>query len=392
MISFEEAERIVMAAARRLSDETVPLNTALGRVLAEDVKADMAMPPYHKAIVDGYTCRRADLGGPLALVETVVAGYAPKEAIGPGQCAKIMTGAMVPEGADCVFMVELSEAGDDGVRFIGERTDDNIVPMGTDVEVGDVLLDAGHCVGACDIAVLASMGYARPKVSTRPRVGVIATGDELVEPEVKPDVSQIRNSNAYQLCAQAEAMGARAMYVGTARDTEESLNEHLQQAVAENDVVLFSGGVSMGDFDLVPGALTANGISIQFDKVAVQPGKPTVFAHSDTVFCFGLPGNPVSSYVMFELLVKPFLFKLMGRAFRPQTVRMPLAATIRRKSGARKAWVPISVTTEGTVARIEYHGSAHINALSHADGLIAFPIDVTEIEQGTVVPVRIIRL
>lgn len=392
MIPFEEAYEITMNAARPLPDEEIDLSQALNRVLREDVRADMPMPPFNKSMMDGYACRREDLANPLRVVETIPAGYEPKQTIGLNQCAKIMTGSMVPEGADCVFMVEDSEESDSGVvRFTGEETDDNIVPRAGDIHEGDVLLSPGHHIGPADLAVLASMGYARLRVSRRPRVGVIATGDELVEPGTKPSISQIRNSNASQLCAQIQAMGARPNYEGIGRDNEDSLNDIITRAIAANDVVLLSGGVSMGDFDFVPAILKKNGIQIQFDKVAVQPGKPTVFGYSDSVFCFGLPGNPVSTFTCFELLVKPFLFRIMGHEYRPPNVTMPLETTIKRKSGERKAWVPVVLTGNGTVARIEYHGSAHVNALCRADGLASFPVGVTEIQAGESIPVRLIR-
>ena len=392
MIPFDEAFDIALGAVRRLDTEQVELAQARNRVLAQEVRADISMPPYDKAMVDGYACRRADLGTQLQVVETVAAGYAPEKAIGPGECAKIMTGAMLPEGADCVFMVEHSEATDGGaVRFTKEDTADNISLLGTDIAEGDVLLSAGHRIFASDVAALASMGCARPKVYKRAHVAVIATGDELVEPEIHPSPVQIRSSNGVQLCAQVEAMGCAATYIGIARDTEESLEACLKSAMDGHDVALFSGGVSMGEFDLVPGVLEKNGIRIQYDRVAIQPGKPTTFAYSDDLFCFGLPGNPVSTFVIFELLVKPFLFAMMGHTYRPPQVRMRLASTMSRRSGARKAWVPVVTTDDGRITRVDYHGSAHINALCHAEGIIAFPEGATELPEGAEVSVRLIR-
>lgn len=391
LISFDDAYRIVMDAVRVREAETTPLPQALYRVLAQEVRADMAMPPYNKSMVDGYACRRADLHQPLRIVETVAAGYAPKKVIGPGECAKIMTGAMIPEGADCVFMVEQAESeGEERVRFVGEDTGDNIAPQGKDIEAGALLLEPGQRILAPEIAVLAAMGCVQPEVYGRARVAVIATGDEIVEPEETPSTVQIRNSNGYQLCAQAERMGCCVTYLGVARDNEASIEEALKRGLDEHDVILFSGGVSMGEFDLVPKVLEGHGIRIQFDRVAIQPGKPTTFAMSDDIFCFGLPGNPVSTFVIFELLVKPFLFATMGHAFRPPVLRAPLGEPFRRKSGARKAWVPVATNDDGTLRRIEYHGSAHINALCHADGLIPFPQGVTEMDAGTVVEVRLI--
>ena len=392
IIPFDEAYRIALESARALETERVAFTDAMQRVLAQDVAADMPMPPFDKAMVDGYACRRADLSQVLEVVETVPAGYEPKRSLEPGQCAKIMTGATVPRGADCVFMVEHADAGaNGGVRFTGTETVDNIAKLGRDFRKGDQLLKRGHRLGAADVAVLAAVGCVRPEVYRRPRVSVLSTGDELVPPEQSPSPWQIRNSNSFQGCAQAERMGCIAANHGIARDTDASLDESLERALSDCDALVLSGGVSMGDFDLVPGALRRQGFEIRYDRVAIQPGKPTTFAQSARQWCFGLPGNPVSSFVIFELLAKPFLFALMGHAYTPPHIRMPLARELTRKSGARQAWIPVTMNHDGTIDRVEYFGSSHINALSDADGLVAFPQGQTHVDAGTMLDVRLIR-
>ena len=392
MITFDEAYRIALDSARRMGTEKLPLRDVCGRILAQPVVADMAMPPFNRAMVDGYACQRADLDQTLHVIETIAAGYFSENTIGSGECVQIMTGAPVPEGCDCVFMVEHSEAVDDShVRFVNETTNDNIAALGEDAQPDDVMLHPGHRIYPQDIAVLASMGYAEVEVARRPRVGVIATGDELVEPAETPTTAQIRNSNAYSLCAQVEAAGCIAHYEGIAYDNDESLNQVIGQALERNDVLLLSGGVSMGKFDLVPGILKEHGIEILYDRVAVQPGKPTTFGLSDQAFCWGLPGNPVATFTIFELIVKPFLYSMMGHDYAPPTLQMPLAEDFKRRSSGRTAWVPVSTTPEGRLARVNYNGSAHINALSYADGLIPFPEGYTELPEGTPVNLRLIR-
>jgi len=391
MISFEEAYRIALVAARVLGEETAPLAQVLGRVLAQDVLADGPMPPFDKAMVDGYACRRADLGGAMRVAGTIAAGYAPSKDLGPGECAKIMTGAMLPRGADCVFMVEHSQADASGnVRFSGKDTGDNIAKMGRDYHRGDVLITRGSQIHPPEIAVLAAVGCVAPKVFRRPRVSVLATGDELVDAGQQPNEWQIRNSNAPQLIAQVAQLGIAAEGIGVARDNAASIDESLARAEG-CDVLLISGGVSMGDFDLVPPGLRKRGFEIRFDRVAIQPGKPTTFCVSRNGYCFGLPGNPVSNFVIFELLVKPFLFALMGHEYRPAAVHLPLGEPFARKSGVRQAWVPVAIGVGGKVAKMPYLGSSHISALSGADGLIAFPEGVTELAAGAVVDVRLIR-
>ena len=323
------------------------------------------------------------------MVETVPAGAVPNHAIGPNQCAKIMTGAMVPEGADCVVMVEYTTTPTDNtVRFAGKDTADNICPQGEDVRQGKVVLRKGMRIAPAQIAVLAAVGCCRPLVSERVRVGVVPTGDEIIEPDATPSHAQIRNSNGPQLMAQTEQLGASARYFGIARDSDAALNRKLEEAVAASDVVLLSGGVSMGDFDLVPGILRQHGFDLLFEKVATKPGKPTVFGVSEKAFVFGLPGNPVSTYILFEVLVKPFLFRLMGHVFQPRNITARLEKTISRKKTSRLSWVPVGFTESGGIVPVEYHGSGHAHALCYADGLISIPVGVAELQEGTHVHVR----
>jgi len=389
MIPFDKAFEIVMAHARPLDSETVALSESLGRILAEDVRSDIDMPPFDKSAMDGYACRRADLGRELEVVEVVQAGTPPSKAIGEGQCAKIMTGAMLPEGADCVFMIEYAEEARPGlVRFTGSATHDNICRKSEDIRAGDIALRRGARIAPQHVAVLATVGCTHPRVYRKARVGIIATGDELVEPDERPGPSQIRTSNSHQLRAQAITADTVPAYYGIARDTKSDIDGAMKRAMAENDVILLSGGVSQGDFDLVPDIMTANGIEILFDSIAMKPGKPTTFGVSPSIYCFGLPGNPVSTFIQFEILVKPFLYKLMGYDYRPSYSLRPLASSIKAKGTDRETWLPVKFTPDGRVEAGIYHGSAHINALCDADGLIVLPAGSGVLQEGTLVRVR----
>ena len=391
MLPFDEAYKIVLDSAHTLGSERIDIARAANRILAEDIKSDTDIPPRNISVFDGYACRRQDLASELEVVETIPAGMPPKNTIGPSQCAKIMTGATVPDGADCVFMVELAENFTAGtVRFTGEKTDDNIRPQGRDIKTGQVVLQSGTRIRPQDIAVLAMVGHAEVLVAEKPKVGIIATGDELVEPHLKPSPWRLRNSNSPQLAAQLGSVGALVTDYGIAKDTTGEIGGTFKEAASENDVVLLSGGVSMGDFDLVPGILKQNDIELLFEKIALKPGKPTVFGISDGLYCFGLPGNPVSTFVVFELLVKPFLYKLMGHDYAPPDIRMPLEETLSRKDTERRGWMPVKITDAGKLRKVEYHDSGHINALCGADGLVCMEIGVAEIRENTVVQVRLI--
>jgi len=410
MLKFDDAFKTVMDSTRRLGTERVDIECALNRVLAEDVTSDMDLPPFNKSAMDGYACHRADLDNELTVIETIPAGYTPTKAICKNECSKIMTGAVVPEGADCVIMVEHTEkTSDNKIRFvplemldakrkqkaqnsptgfIGEHSTDNICFKGEDIKKGQVVVRRGIRISAQHIAVLASVGCIKPLVSVQPRVGIIATGSELVAPGQKPSACQIRNSNAFQLDAQVRSAAAIATNYGIAADTEEAIDSMFKKAAAESDVLIFSGGVSMGDYDIVPGILEKNNVRLLFEKIAVKPGKPTVFGVSNEIFCFGLPGNPVSTFIIFELFVKPFLFKMMGHDFKPVVGYRQLERTITRKKTERDSWLPVVFTENNKVASIEYHGSAHINALSEADGLLCIPAGIAELKEGTTVAVR----
>jgi molybdopterin molybdotransferase len=391
VLPFEKALETVLTSAHQLDTERIEFACALNRVFAENVRSDMNIPPFNKSAMDGYACRRADLDSKLTVIETIPAGAVPQKIIELNQCSKIMTGAMVPEGADCVIMKEyVEEAVDNTIRFIGEKTADNICRKAEDIKTGDIVLSKGVIIEPQHIAVLASIGNTRPLVAKRPDVAVIATGSELVDPKSKPSLSQIRNSNSFQLAVQIESMGAVAMNYGIAGDTAEQIDTVFKKALEENDVILVSGGVSVGDYDFVPGIFKQNNINMLFEKIAIKPGKPTVFGTSGKKYCFGLPGNPVSTFVLFELLVKPFLYKLMGHDYEPLNIQMPLGVPLISKKAKRQRWLPVTITDKGTVKPVEYHGSAHINALCGANGLVSMDVGVAEVKKGTSVAVRLI--
>ena len=390
MISFEEALRTTLSLGIRTGTARVPLAEACNRILAEDVVSDLDMPPFDKSAVDGYACRLDDAGstGPLRVLETLPAGRMPAHAVEPGTCTRIMTGAVVPPGAECVVMVEDSEAtGPNHVRFTRPRTALNICYRAEDIRKGERVLQAGCRITPAHVAVLAAMGVAEPLVAGLPTVGILSTGDEIVEPGQVPNGAQIRNSNAWQLLAQAAAVPAKTNYYGIIPDDPSALSLAIDRACSENDVVILTGGVSMGDFDFVPAKLKDAGIEILFKSVAIQPGRPTVFGYGRDTSVFGLPGNPVSAYILFEVLVKPFLLAMMGFGGESKGLRLPMGSLYRRRNTARKGLVPV-VIRDGEVFPVEYHGSAHINAYTMAEAVLEVETGVGTIEKGETVHVR----
>ena len=391
MISFNEALSLVLSQEPDFKTEEAGLAEACRRVLAVDVISGINLPPFHKSAVDGYACRRADLPGPLRLTAVIAAGTETNQKVGAGECIKIMTGARVPEGADCVMMVEDCTSGEDNtIICLSASGAANICYKAEDVKSGQTVLKAGSLLNPGHIAVLASVGCSRVRVFSRPVVGIISTGDELTEPGGVLSATSIYNSNSWQLMAQAEALNCIARYYGIAGDSAESTTLILKKAMLECDVVLLTGGVSMGDFDLVPAVMEGAGYKIVFRKIAIQPGKPTVFGASEKGFCFGLPGNPVSSFVLFELLVKPFLLKMSGSNQLPALLQLTMGREYSRKKSERLSVLPVNITPEGTVEPVDYHGSAHIHAMAFAQALLLIPPGQTRIQKGDSVHVRLI--
>lgn len=384
MISFEEAYKIVMDSAFRTGTETVAFAEATGRILAEDIFSDSDMPPFNRAAVDGYACRKTDLGKSLEMVEVIAAGHEPLKELRDGQCARIMTGAIVPDGCDVVFMVEDSEILSSGkVRFAGKNTKENISRLGEDVRNGDLVLKKGKLIMPQDIAVLASFGHVCVQVKKKPDVAVISTGDEIIEPDKQPGRAQIRNSNAYQLLSQTKMAGGNGRYYGIVPDTGDIAYEVIARAISENDLVILTGGVSMGDFDFIPSFLVRAGVKILFDRINVQPGKPTTFGLHPGAIVFGLPGNPVSSFIQFETLIKPLLHKMSGSDWKQKSFRLPIGTRYERKSFSRKGWIPVYLNEDNEAIPVEYHGSAHITSLSYSEGIISVLPGIGVIEKGT---------
>jgi len=390
MIPFDEAYDIVSAHTLDVGAEPLSIQHCVGRILAQNVTADMDFPPFDKSAMDGYACRAEDIFHPLDVLETIAAGTPPGKEVGARQCSKIMTGAKLPEGADSVFMVEQSEEQADGtVCYTGTKVPGNICRQGEDIKTGDVVLEAGTKIAPAHIAVLAGVGCVVPIVAKLPKVGILVTGSELVDPSRKPSEAQIRETNGFQLRAQLETIGIGCSYYGVVEDDEAKIEATLLQAMGENDVVLICGGSSVGDFDFVPVLLERHCEKMLIEKINIKPGKPLMFATHSGGVCFGMPGNPVSTYVLTELLVKPYLLQSMGYAENPRTVPMKLNKDLKIRCARRQTFIPVQLV-DGGVERVAFHGSAHIHAMCNADGLVDLPEGENFYEAGSMINVRLL--
>ena len=397
MITVDQALRTVLDQIAPLEPEIVPLDQAHQRILAEDVRADIDLPPFDRARMDGYALRAADIANAprtLHLIGEVAAGALFQRRVNPGEAVKIFTGAPVPDGADAVQKVEVTRANGQTVEILESvRSGQFITPRASEVSAGDVVAEAGREIGAAELAVLASFGYSSVKVGRRPRIAIMSTGSELVDVNIKPTAAQIRNSNSYTLAAYAERAGGVVEIFSTVEDTAEATRNALIEASDNRDIVITSGGVSMGDYDLVKAALKEIDAEIYFDRVTIRPGKPTVFARRNKTYFFGLPGNPVSTSVTFNVFVHPAVRRMQGAA--SPTHRIVSAQLLRalKDSSNRRSYLPGRVFIEEGRAMVEslkWGGSSDLVAFMRANALIVVGEDVHEIAEGELVEVMLL--
>ena len=417
LLGYSQAAAFVAKRAKRLArskpaTERVPLAAAAGRVLAETLRADSDQPPFARSTRDGFACRAADASAhqPLALAGASRAGDPPSGPLPRGAVWEIMTGAPVPRGADAVIMLEHIEnagpASAPTVRLLPPRSiekGENIVLRGAQARKGDALLPAGTLIGAAQIALAASCGCTELKVFARPRVAILSTGDELVPIAAKPAPGQIRNSSSAMLAAMVAAAGGEPWILPIARDTAKSLDAALARAVTA-ELLLITGGVSAGKFDLVEPALARAGARFHFTGVRMQPGKPLVFGERrigtnpnqklrsmqsrSMQWFFGLPGNPVSSAVTFLLFAAPVLAALAGRLdLGPRFALARLAKDVKTKPGLTR-FLPAACTFRGPVPEVKlipWQGSGDLAAMALANCYLVVPDEPGSLEAGAMV-------
>lgn len=388
MLTVDEALGKILATTVPLEVCELPLNESLGLTLAKSIHSPTDLPPFDKSLMDGYAVRLADVAtgsATLCVIETITAGRVPTKSLGAGQASQIMTGAPLPSGADLVIKVEETQRDGDVVTIESKApaVGASLIHRGTSVRAGAVVLDVGMKLNGARIGALAELGCASVPVHRRPRVAILATGDELVPIESIPGPGQIRNSNEAMLAAQIEAAGGTPIRLGTARDDHEALREKIRQGL-QCDMLVLSGGVSAGTLDLVPAALAESGVKQIFHRVEIKPGKPIWFGlksandrnHSNQCYVFGLPGNPVSSLVCCELFVRTALRRLMGiERATPEPILAKLEHDYSTQAG-RPTYHPAKLTwtTEGLgVALVPWHGSSDLCGTVAANGMALLP-------------------
>ncbi|MER6515025.1 gephyrin-like molybdotransferase Glp [Nonomuraea sp. NPDC001636] len=381
----------ILATVRPLAPLELELERALGTTLAEDVSSPVPLPPFDNSAMDGYAVRAEDVPGTLPVIDDVAAGSDELRAVGPGHAVRIMTGAPMPAGADSVVPVEWTDGGTVSVRINRDVPVGNAIRRaGEDVQAGEVVLKAGAVIGPAQLGIIAGVGRRRVWVRPQPRVVVISTGAELVEPGAPLNRGQIWDSNSFTLTAAVREAGAEGFRAGSVGDDPAVLLDQLDTHLVRADAIITSGGVSMGAYEPVKEALSPLG-TVRFEKVAMQPGMPQGFGvlGDDRVPIFALPGNPVSSFVSFMLFVRPALDKMRGLPTDTAPVTAYVTAALRSPSG-RRSYLRGVLSSDGTVAPVHGQGSHQLAALASANALIVVPEDVTEVPGGS--EVEVIRI
>jgi len=395
MLSVEEAQREILGRVRVLPSERVDVLAALGRVLAEPIRSTRRIPPWPNSSMDGYAVRAADArsAATLRVVGRVVAGSLPTRAVGVGEAVRIFTGAPLPSGADTVIPQEDVDARD-GVIALRNAVEPGayVRPAGEDVREGDLVLEPGRAIGAAEIGLLAALGRTQVTVGRRPRVAVLSTGNELADLGTEPTPAQIPNSNTYSLMAQVMEIGGLPLNLGVVPDRLDAIAERIARG-AEADVLVSSAGVSVGELDLVREALVNAGAELHLWKVDMRPGKPITFGSLGGKPVFGLPGNPVSAMVTFELFVRPMLLAMQGRRGTARlTVRATALAPIVNR-GSRRGYLRVVLEARDGRwgARLTgEQGSGILRSMVSADGLAVLRGD-TAVAVGEEVEVIVLR-
>jgi molybdopterin molybdotransferase len=396
-VSVAEARDLIVGGARPLGRETLGLERATGRVLAEEIRAGVQIPPEDNSAMDGYALRAGDAASApsvLRVVDDLPAGKRSQRAIGPGEAARIMTGAAIPAGADAVVMVEDTSVEGDSVRIASvPKPGQHIRRAGSDVRPGLLVGTPGDLLRAPLCGMLAALGRTQVAVRARPRVAVLATGDELVEPDRLVADGRIASSNSYALCAALREIGAEPVYLGIAPDEPDAIAAHVRAALA-CDAVISTGGVSVGDRDWIKQVLADLGGNLRLWRIRMKPGAPLAFVTIDERPVFGLPGNPVSTLVTFEQFVRPCLLRMMGHTRVYRAVEPALFDAPYTKPAGRAHFVRVALERRGGVLHARECGEQGSNILLsmvRADGLAFVAEDATRVEPGTPVPVQLLH-
>lgn len=400
-ISIEEADKILLNQPLQLQSIEIPILDSLNHVLGESIKSNMNMPPFDRSPLDGYAYRAEDTKDATAespiileVIDFVPAGYLSEKTIEKGQAMRVMTGTKIPKGADVIIRYEDTEFTDKQVKiFKSLSSKSNIAKMGEDMKIGDVVLEKGITIGPAEIGIMASLGKSFVKVYSKPRIAIMATGDELINIDGELDEGKIRNSNSYTVAAQVKRLGAEPVLLGICKDGIEETRKELESALKWADMVITTGGVSVGDADLVKEAFQELGGKILFWRVQMKPGTPIAVASYENKLLFGLSGNPAAAYMTFEKFVRPTILRLMGKT---KTNLMEVDSTLESKftkvSGQNRFVRAFTYRKDGKYyTRLpDKHSSGVLSSLSGTNSIFHIPAGEGPYKEGDNIIVELV--
>lgn len=390
MITLEQAYQTIDAVAAQIkpTTEQLPIIDALNRVLAEPQLAKLELPPFNKSAMDGFAIMQNDHQESYKITEVIAAGQIPTVKLTAGHAAQVMTGAPVPHNTYQVVPIEYTQQQNNQVKILQYPDVQHICQQGEDVKPGTIIANSGDLLTPTLIANLISCGIHATTIYKKPKIAILSTGDEIVESIYELTTGKIIDTNRPMLKTLCQKNDYQIVYSNKIGDDLTKTKSILSEALDKADIIILSGGVSMGEFDFVGTAINELEFKTHFNRIAIKPGKPTTFASKNNKIIFGLPGNPVAVYLTFNLFVKRMIANMQNQKIKLPYI-LPLAKTYKRKKTERAAFIPCNITQHGELEPIEYHGSAHLLALSNADGFFIIEQNVKQIDAGEKVPVFI---
>ncbi|MBF0544309.1 MAG: molybdopterin molybdotransferase MoeA [Candidatus Riflebacteria bacterium] len=387
LISPEKALEIILEDVQLTSVRNTAVVDSLFRVLAKDVFSAVNLPPYNKAAMDGYAYQKDDESTNYHIVETIPAGHVPLKSISKGHCSKIMTGGMVPKGADRIIPFERAFEKNGFMTICKIDHGKHICAIGENITKGEMVFSKGTFLRPQEIATLSAIGLNEVFTHFPPKLGIISTGSEIIGAGCHLKPGTIYDSNGPQLLNQARALSIPAKYYGICEDDPSQLEKFLSVGIDQNELLIITGGVSKGDFDFIPGVLKSLKTEIKFEQVEIKPGRPMIFGKNKKCFIFGLPGNPVATFILFEIFVKPLALRLMGHHYQPRISKWELGEKIVRKKADRHEYFPVKIV-EDKAYPLRANGPSHINLMCQASGLICMEKGIEVFEKNTLVAMR----
>ncbi|KPJ67523.1 MAG: hypothetical protein AMJ43_04550 [Coxiella sp. DG_40] len=387
MISLEEALTIVEQVVRKIkfSGESIPVNQSFGRITTENATSRLDLPPFDKAAMDGYAVLADDERSEYRLIDTVPAGKVSVQKLTPGKTIKVMTGAPLPINTAKVIRLEYASENNSIVNILTFEKCKNICAQGEDTGQGDLIIKAGTLIGPLEIANLIACGITEIKVIRHPRIFIISTGDELINDIKEYQAGKIMNSNGPMLISLCQMHHLDVINNLMIPDDKETTILTIKEALHTADIVILSGGVSVGEYDFVESAFKELGLKLHFNKIAVKPGKPMTFATSENKILFGLPGNPISVYLMFHIFVLQAVNLITGTKTKIKYSKHILGENFKRGSAKRIEYRPCKIDSDNIIKLVNYNGSAHLSALLQSDGFFVIPKGITELAAGSIV-------